>query len=465
MSKSFDVVVIGSGPGGYVAAIRAAQLGLKTAVIERDALGGICLNWGCIPTKALLKGAEVAHTLRELDRFGFSAENVQFDMSGLVKHSRDVADGLSKGVDYLMKKNSIEVIRGFARFVAKGRLEVAEGDNTQSIAYTHCIVATGARPRMVPGLDREHPRVWTYFEAMVPESQPENVLVIGAGAIGAEFASLYADLGTSVTLVEMAPNILPAEDAAVSTYAASAFRDRGIVVRTSARVIDFECTDDSVACTILSDAGDDERRSFDALIVAIGVQGNTEDLGLEKFGVAMSNGCIEADGYGRTNVTGIYAIGDVAGAPCLAHKASHEGVICVEKLAGVDGVKPLDKARVPACTYCRPQVASVGLTEANAVAAGHRVRTGQFKLSANGKALAIGESGGFVKTVFDAESGELLGAHMIGAEVTEQIQGPTIAQVLETTIDELGHTIFPHPTVSEAIHEAVLDAEGRAIHS
>ena len=460
----FDVVVVGTGPGGYVAAIRAAQLGLSTAVIEKKHLGGICLNWGCIPTKALLKGAEVAHTLAELGRFGFSAENVSFDMSKLVKHSRDVADGLSDGVAFLMKKNGITVIEGHASLVAKGKLTVEHDGDSRSVSYTHCIVATGARPRMIPGLDPNHPRVWTYFEAMVPEDLPGSILVVGAGAIGAEFASLYADLGTEVTLVEMADNILPSEDTAISKHAAIVFADRGIDVRAASTVNDFTLSDDAVSCK-LTDGGETESRQFDYVIVAIGVQGNVEDIGLESVGVKTGRGHIVVDDFCRTNVTGVYAIGDVAGPPCLAHKASHEGVVCVEKLAGVAGVKPVDQNRIPACTYSRPQVASVGLSESAAKAAGHRVKTGQFNLSANGKALAIGESGGFVKTVFDADSGELLGAHMIGAEVTEQIQGPAIAQVLETTDHELAHTIFPHPTVSEAIHEAVLAADGRAIHS
>ena len=462
--EHFDVVVIGTGPGGYVAAIRAAQLGLSTAVVERKHLGGICLNWGCIPTKAMLKGAEVAHTLAKLDRFGFSAENVQFDMSKLVKHSRDVAGGLSDGVAYLMKKNGITVVEGHARFLAKGKLEVVQDSESRPVSYTHCIVATGARPRMIPGLDPGHPRVWTYFEAMVPENLPGSILVVGAGAIGAEFASLYADLGSSVTLVEMADNILPSEDASISTYAADAFIQRGIDVRTSATVEDFSLSEEAVSCKLVV-GNTTEDRTFDYVIVAIGVQGNVEDVGLESIAVKIERGHIVTDDYGRTNVTGVYAIGDVAGPPCLAHKASHEGVVCVEKLAGVACVAPVDRNRIPACTYSRPQVASVGLSEAAAKAAGHRVKTGQFNLSANGKALAIGESGGFVKTVFDADSGELLGAHMIGAEVTEQIQGPAIAQVLETTDHELAHTIFPHPTVSEAIHEAVLAADGRAIHS
>lgn len=461
---TFDVVVIGAGPGGYVAAIRAAQLGQKTAIIEKQHLGGICLNWGCIPTKALLKGAEVAHTLREMDRFGFSSDNISFDIGKLVGHSRQVAGRLSSGVGYLMKKNGIEVINGHARFQGKGKLLVEHDGQTSTVSYRHCIVASGARPRMLLGLDPDHPRVWTYFKAMVPETLPKNLLVVGAGAIGVEFASFFADLGTQVTLAEMAPAILPAEDAAVSSYAAEAFGQRGITVLTKTSASDFELSDEAVHCT-LTRGEKSEQRSFDAVIVAIGVQGNVEHLGLEEVGVASRQGFILIDEFSRTNVTGIYAIGDVAGPPCLAHKASHEGTVCVEKFCGVDGVAPLNRNRIPACTYSRPQVASIGLTEKAARSAGHTVRTGRFNLAANGKALAIGESEGFVKTVFDADSGELLGAHMVGAEVTEQIQGPALAQVLETTDHEMIHTIFPHPTVSEAIHESVLAASGRSIHS
>jgi dihydrolipoamide dehydrogenase len=464
MDEKFDVVVIGGGPGGYVAAIRAAQLGLKSAVIEKKHLGGICLNWGCIPTKALLKGAEVAHTLRELQRFGFSADNIRFDIQTLVQHSRNVADGLSKGVAYLMKKNGITVVDGHATFTEKGKLAIDHAGEHKSVSYMHCIIASGARPRMIPGLDASHPRVWTYFEAMVPEQLPGSILVIGAGAIGAEFASLFADLGSKVTLVELADAILPAEDAAVSAHAKQAFQKRGMDVRTSASVKDFDLGENAIGCTIVAGASE-ERISFDYVVAAVGVQGNVEHLGLDKLGVKTDRGFIVIDEFGRTNVTGIYAIGDVAGPPCLAHKASHEGVICVEKLAGLDNVQPLDRNRIPACTYGRPQVASVGLSELAAKKAGHRVRIGRFDLAANGKALAIGEGDGFVKTVFDAETGELLGAHMIGAEVTEQIQGLSIAQALETTDQELIHTIFPHPTVSEAIHESVLAADGRAIHS
>lgn len=460
-ADKYDVVVIGGGPGGYVAAIRAAQLGLNTAVIENQHLGGICLNWGCIPTKALLKGAELAHSLKELDRFGFAVDNVRFDINKLVTHSRNVASGLANGVAGLLRKNKVTVIQGHARFLAKGQLNVDFNDQSRTVSYSHCIVATGARPRMIPQLDRKHPRVWTYYEAMVPEELPRSILVIGAGAIGSEFASLYADLGTEVTLVEMADSILPAEDAAISNFAADMFRKRGIDVHVGASIREFTATEDHIACVI----GDDQQeKRFDYVIVAIGVQANVEGMGFETIGLKLERGNIATDGYCCSNVSGVYAIGDVAGPPCLAHKASHEGILCVEHLAGVAGVQPLNRNRVPACTYSRPQVASVGLTERDAKNAGHRVKTGQFELAANGKALAIGESDGFVKTVFDADTGELLGTHMIGAEVTEQIHGSAIAQVLETTEHELAHTVFPHPTLSEAIHEAVLAADGRVIH-
>ena len=462
-TSAYDVVVIGAGPGGYVAALRAAQLGLKTAVIEKENLGGICLNWGCIPTKAMLKGAEVAHTLDKMGRFGFSADKVSFDIQQLVEHSRSIATRLSGGVAFLMKKNNITVIDGHARFVSKGELSVHKGAQSFSVRYSHCIIATGARPRMIPGLDANHPRVWTYFEAIAPKELPDSVLVVGAGAIGSEFASMYADLGSNVTLVEIAQNILPAEDADVSRYAAQQFSNRGMDVRAGVAVHGLEPTDRFVQCVIGDETGEPEK--FDVVIVAVGVQANVGDIGLRSVGVKIEHGSIATDRYGATNVVGVYAIGDVAGPPCLAHKASREAIACVENLAGVANVAPLDRDRVPACTYSRPQVASVGLTESAARAAGYRLKVGRFDLSANGKALAIAESDGFAKTVFDADTGELLGAHMIGPEVTEQIQGPAIAQVLESTDRELAHAIFPHPTVSEAIHEAVLAADGRAIHS
>jgi len=464
MSTSFDVIVVGGGPGGYVAAIRAAQFGLSTAVVEKQHLGGICLNWGCIPTKALLKGAEVAHTLAHAADFGFTTGEVSFDLKRLVKHSRDVSARLSGGIGYLMNKNGITVVNGHARLSGKGRMSVESGGKTVEYRADHIILATGARPRPLPGIEPDGDRIWTYFEAMVPRALPDSLLVIGSGAIGVEFSSLYNDLGVDVTLVEVLDQVLPVEDAEVSAFARQQFERRGIRVKTSTRVTSLDKTGNSVTCTLQGPDGSEETVTVERVILSVGIQGNIEDIGLEALGVETERSFIKTDAWCRTNVVGVYAIGDVAGPPCLAHKASHEGVICVEKLAGVADVHPLDKTRVPGCTYCRPQVASVGMTETQARAAGKSVKVGRFNLQANGKALAIGEATGFVKTVFDAQSGELLGAHMIGPEVTEQIQGFGLAQSLEATDADLAHAVFAHPTLSEAMHEAVLDALGRAIH-
>ena len=465
MSNTFDVVVVGGGPGGYVAAIRAAQLGLNTALVEGKHLGGICLNWGCIPTKALLKGAEVAHTLDHLGQFGFSAENIQFDIKGLVKHSRATAGRLSGGIDYLMKKNNVTVMMGYAKLKDKGVLSVTSEDGKESkVNASHIILATGARPRNLPGIEVDGELIWSYFEAMVPEKLPESLLVIGSGAIGVEFASLYNDLGVDVTLVEVVDQIMPVEDPEVSSFAQKSFAKRGMKIHTGTMVTGVEKHDDSVTCTLKMKDDSTQEVTVDRVILAAGIQGNVENLGLEDVGVETERGAIKVDQWCQTNVVGVYAIGDVAGAPCLAHKASHEAVICVEHLAGVAGVHPLNKEQVPGCTYCRPQVASVGLNEKTAKEKGIAVKIGRFNLQANGKALAIGEAEGFVKTIVDASTGEILGAHMIGPEVTEQIQGFGIAQSLEATEESLMHTVFAHPTLSEAMHEAVLDVEGRALH-
>ncbi len=464
MATSFDVIVVGAGPGGYVAAIRAAQLGLRTALVEGRQLGGICLNWGCIPTKALLRGAEVAHTLERAADFGFTTGGIDFDLSRLVQHSRDVANRLSGGVRYLMERNGITVFGGFARLVGKGQLAVDTGGKSVDLGADHIILATGARPRSLPGIEADGELIWSYFEAVMPQALPASLLVIGAGAIGVEFSSLYNDLGVDVTLVEALDRIMPAEDAEVSGFARQQFERRGIKVRTATRVTALDQGDNCVTCTLQGADGSEETLTVTRVILAAGVRGNIEDIGLEALGVETAGSFIKTDPWCRTNVAGVYAIGDVAGPPCLAHKASHEGVICVEKLAGVADVRPLNLTRVPACTYCRPQMASVGMTEARARAAGRPVKVGRFNYQASGKALAIAEPAGFVKTVFDARSGELLGAHMVGPEVTEQIQGFGLAQSLEATEEELVHTIFPHPTLSEAMHESVLDALGRALH-
>jgi len=461
--QQYDLMIVGGGPGGYVAAIRGAQLGFKTALVEREHLGGVCLNWGCIPTKAMLRGADIAHTLKEAEHFGFTIDNVSFDINKLVQHSRSVASKLSQGVAYLMQKNNITVIDGTATLADKCRLDVTHNGAVTQYNATHIILATGARARNLPNIEIDGHFIWGAREAMTPTALPNNLLVIGAGAIGVEFASMYNDLGTNVTLVEAERRITPAEDIEISQIAEKSFKKRGIKVLTNSLVESVERAGTGSVASINGPDGKQEL-AFDQVILAVGIKGNIESLGLEKHGVEMDKGFLIADQFGKTNLVGLYAVGDVAGPPWLAHKASHEAVICVEKIAGVDGVKPLDKDRVPGCTYCRPQIASVGLTEAQAAAAGHSTRVGRFNLSANGKALAINEGEGLVKTVFDSNTGELLGAHMIGAEVTEQIQGFGIAQQLEATEQELAHTIYAHPTVSESMHESVLDSLGLSIH-
>ena len=464
MTDKFDVLVIGGGPGGYVAAIRAAQLGLSTALVEQQHLGGICLNWGCIPTKAMLKGAEVGHTLKHLDTFGFSADNIQFDIAQLVAHSRGVSRKLTTGIAYLLNKNAVTVIDGRGRVSAKGVVTVSGEQGEAVYQARHIILATGARPRPLPGLAADGQKIWSYFDALVPKSVPPSLLVIGSGAIGVEFASLYSDLGSQVTLVEVAKHILPVEDQEVASLVQREFEQRAIRVLTQTRVSAVQGEVGALHCTLSLSDGSEQTVQVAQVLLAAGIQPNTEDMGLEALGVEFEKGFIKTDPWCRTSVAGLYAIGDVAGAPCLAHKASHEGVVCVEKLAGVDGVHPLNKNRIPGCTYARPEVASLGLTEAAARSSGHNIAVGRFDYQANGKALAMGESKGFVKTVFDADTGELLGAHMVGPHVTEQIQGFGIAQALEATDAELSDVIFAHPTLSEAMHEAVLAARDRALH-
>ncbi len=459
---TFDVIIIGAGPGGYVTAIRGAQLGLKVAVVERAHLGGICLNWGCIPTKALLRTAEVYRNMADAAHFGLSAEKIGFDMAKVVKRSRDVSGRLNKGVGMLLKKNKVTVIDGEATIPAAGQVKVAkEGKAVGDYRAKHIIVATGARPRVLPGLEPDRERVWTYFEAMVPKELPKRLLVVGSGAIGIEFASFFNALGSQVTVVEVIDQIMPVEDAEIAGIARKQLEKQGLKIVTGAKVTKL---DKGKAITATIEAkGKSESLEVDRVISAVGVVGNIEDLGLEALGVKTERGCIVIDGHGRTNVEGIYAIGDVAGPPMLAHKAEHEGVICIEAIAGLDS-HPMDKLKIPGCTYCHPQVASVGLTEARAKEAGHKVRVGRFPFLGNGKAIALGEDQGLVKTVFDAETGQLLGAHMVGAEVTELIQGFVVAMNLETTEEDLMHTVFPHPTLSEMMHESVLDAYGRVIH-
>ncbi|WP_108683552.1 dihydrolipoyl dehydrogenase [Methyloceanibacter sp. wino2] len=463
----FDLVVIGGGPGGYVAAIRAAQLGMRTAVIEREHLGGICLNWGCIPTKALLRTSELYRQIKEAEAFGLRVDGLGFDFGQLIQRSRNVADKLSRGVAFLMKKNKIAMFDATGRLEGPGRVALNAKDGTilPSVTAQHIVIATGARARSLPALEPDGVRIWTYKEAMVPPRLPQSLLVIGSGAIGIEFASFYRALGVEVTVVEVQDRILPVEDEEISKLAHMAFTKQGIAIHTGTTVENLHHTDEGgVSARLRAADGNTTDVAAERVILAVGITGNVEGLGLEQHGVTVDRGHIVIDEWCRTGAPGVYAIGDVVGPPWLAHKAMHEGVLCVEKIAGIEGVHPLDPRNVPGCTYCTPQIASLGLTEAAAREAGYELKVGRYPYSANGKAIALGETDGLIKTIFDAKTGALLGAHMIGAEVTELIQGFAIGKTLETTEAELMATIFPHPTLSEMMHESVLDAFGRALH-
>jgi len=464
VAENYDVVVIGSGPAGYVCAIRASQLGLKTAIVERDRLGGICLNWGCIPTKALLRSSEIWHLMHRLEEFGFSADNFKFDLKKIVDRSRKVASQLSGGVGFLMKKHKITVITGDAKLSGKGKISVTKDGKTDEISAKNIVLATGARARALPGLEPDGKLIWTYREAMVPNAMPKSLLVVGSGAIGIEFASFYRTLGVDVTVVEVLDRVLPVEDEEISALAHKAFAKQGMNIKTATTVEKLEKGENTVTATLKTKDGKTETLTVDRVILAVGIVGNVENIGLEQAGVKVDRTHVVIDQWGATGVGGIWAIGDLVGAPWLAHKGMHEGVIVAERIAGVEGVHPLDTSKIPGCTYCMPQVASIGLTEARAKAEGRKIKVGRFPFIGNGKAIALGEPEGLIKTIFDAETGELLGAHMIGAEVTELIHGYTIARTLESTEAELVGTIFPHPTLSEMLHEAVLAADGRALH-
>ena len=481
MAQNYDVIIIGSGPGGYIAAIRAAQLGMKVAVVEREHLAGICSNWGCIPTKALLRSADVLHSAQHAKNYGLTLEGtISPDIKAIVARSRGIAERMNGGVGFLFKKNKVDIIWGEAKLTKPG--EILVGPITKPIVqpqgpipkntlgegtYTakHIIVATGARPRALPGIEPDGKLIWTYFEAMKPERMPKSLLVMGSGAIGIEFASFYRTMGVDVTVVEVLGQVMPVEDAEISAFAKKQFDKQGMKILLEAKVSKVEKGADSVTAHVEKKDGTIEKITADRMISAVGVVGNIENLGLEALGVKTDRGCIIIDGYGKTNVPGLYAIGDVAGPPMLAHKAEHEAVICIEKIAGLPNVHPMDKLKIPGCTYCNPQVASVGLTEAKAKAEGREIRVGRFPFVANGKAIALGEDQGMVKTIFDKKTGELIGAHLVGAEVTELIQGFVVAMNLETTEEDLMHTIFPHPTISETMKESVLDAYGRALNA
>ncbi|MES2339227.1 MAG: dihydrolipoyl dehydrogenase [Pseudomonadota bacterium] len=464
MADTYDLIVLGSGPGGYVAAIRAAQLGMKTAIVERENLGGICLNWGCIPTKALLRSAEIFHYMQHAKDYGLVAEKISADLDAVVKRSRGVAKQLNQGVTHLMKKNKIAVHMGEGKLVAKGRLSVTDKDGkTTELSAKNIILATGARARELPFAKADGKRIWTYRHAMTPAEMPTKLLVIGSGAIGIEFASFYNDMGAEVTVVEMLDRIVPVEDADVSAFLEKALKKQGMTILTGAGVEKIDVSATGVKAAIKGKDGKVTTGDFSHVIVAVGIVPNTENIGLEALKIETDRGFLKTDPTCKTNVDGIYAIGDITAPPWLAHKASHEGVIAVEAIAG-NHPHAMDPRNIPGCTYCHPQIASVGLTEAKAKEAGYELKVGSFPFIGNGKAIALGEAEGFIKTIFDAKTGELLGAHMIGAEVTELIQGYTIGKTLETTEAELMETVFPHPTLSEMMHESVLAAYGRQLH-
>ena len=480
MANSYDVIIIGSGPGGYIAAIRAAQLGMKTAVVEREHLAGICSNWGCIPTKALLRSAEVLHLAEHAKNYGLKLEGkIVPDIKAVADRARGIAHRMNNGVGFLMKKNKVDVIWGEAKLTKPNEIVVGKATkkpmepmgpipkNTKGEGtYTakHIIIATGARPRALPGIEPDGKLIWTYFEAMVPPEMPKSMLVMGSGAIGIEFASFYNAMGVDVTVVEIMPQIMPVEDTEISKFAQKLLEKQGLKIHLNTKVSKVEKGANSITATLEGKDGKTQTITADRMISAVGVQCNIENIGLETVGVKTDRGAIVIDDYCRTNVPGVYAIGDVAGPPMLAHKAEHEAVICVEKIAGLHP-HPLDKLLIPGCTYCNPQVASVGLTEARAKEAGKDIRVGRFQFVANGKAVALGEDQGLVKTIFDKKTGQLLGAHLVGPEVTELIQGFVVAMNLETTEEELMHTIFPHPTLSETMKEAVLDAYGQVLNA
>lgn len=461
MSK-FDCIVIGAGPGGYVAAIRAAQLGLKTAIIERSHLGGICLNWGCIPTKALLRCSEINHLLHNLDQFGFSADNIKFDLNKIVQRSRDVAGKLSSGIAHLLKKNKVEVIMGEGKILGKGLLEVIHEGKAIKLETKNIIIATGARARVLPGFEPDE-FVWSYKEAMVPKSMPKSIIVVGSGAIGVEFASFYRNMGAEVILVEMFERILPAEDEEIAAIAHKSFSAQGMQIHTSSQITKIVKNKNDITATLVSN-GKEQQITADKILMAVGVVANTENLGLEKTKVKLEKGLIKTNQYCETDEPGIYAIGDVINGPWLAHKASHEGILVAEKIAGKKNLHSINRSNIPGCTYSMPQIASIGLTEKQAKEQKLEVNIGRFPFMANGKAIALGETNGLVKTIFDKKTGELLGAHMIGAEVTEMIQGFAITKTMEGTEEDLMNTIFAHPTLSEMMHESVLNAYNRAIH-
>jgi dihydrolipoamide dehydrogenase len=464
MADAYDLIVVGGGPGGYVAAIRASQLKMKVALVEREHLGGICLNWGCIPTKALLRTSEINHLLHSLDAYGFAADNPRFDFQKVIKRSRQVAGQLSGGVKHLLKKNKVTVLDGHGALAGPKTVAVTnDGKPVATLTAPHIILATGARARVLPGIEPDGKTIWTYREAMVPTAMPKSLLVIGSGAIGIEFASFYANMGAKVTVVEVMDRVLPVEDEEISAFAHKAFAKQGMTILTGASVKKVAKTASGATVTVEEKGGKVSEIAVEVVISAVGIVGNVEKLGLEGTKVAVERTHVVTDAMSRTGEPGVYAIGDLTGPPWLAHKASHEGVVCVEAIAGLHP-HAIDPTTIPGCTYCRPQVASVGLTEAAAKAKGHELRVGRFPFIGNGKAIAMGEPEGLIKTIFDAKTGELLGAHMVGPEVTEMIQGYAIARSAELTEAELMHTVFPHPTLSEAMHESVLDAYGRVIH-